>query len=447
MLAWYLGEQTPPGLPRDATGAVYRRIRESSRNTWAALIVDSIAERLNVQGYRSGAGDRELDAAVWELFTQNGVDDEQWQVYVDALLINRGYVSVLPPDDGDDVDVVIVPESPLEVTHEWVSGSRHRVNATLKVYEVANGMWRAELQTDPYVFAWVGDQGSGNEPDPALHPFTGENAARLWDAEPVQAPNEVGVVTIVPFENRRTTSTGPLSEVHAVEHVLQRIDELLVGRQVAAHFAAFKQKWATGLEVPKDPDTNEPIAPYKAAISRLWVSEDPDSRFGSFEATDLGQYTKSIDAEIGELAAISKVPAHYFLQSELANPPSADALVAGEAGLVKKCEQRQRAFGRPWRRVADLALKIAAAGVAGARDEILWGDAAVRSPSQVADAATKFKTLGVPDEALWVYVGATPQQVEQWRALRDEQDLRLAALGFPPTGVTLPPAAPAPAAG
>lgn len=443
MLAWYLGDQTPPGLPRDATGEVYRRIRESSRNTWAALIVDSIAERLEVQGYHSAAGDRELERRAWQLFQENGLDDEQWQVHVDALLAGRGYVSVTPADDGDDVPVVIVPESPLEVVHEWRTGGRRVVNAALKLFEVepGSGLWRVELTTADYAFAWIGDAGD----DATLHPFLGERSP--WDAEPLVTANDAGVVPIVPFENRRTTSTGPLSEVAQVQHVLQRIDELLVGRQVASHFAAFRQRWASGLEVPKDPETGKPVEPYKAAVSKVWISEDPESRFGSFEATDLSQYTKAISAEVGELAAISKVPAHYFVQSELANPPSADSLVASEAGLLKKCGARMRSYGESWERVARLALLLdgRSADAIGRSDEVLWADPSVRAPSQVADAAGKLKTIGVPDEALWEFIGASPQQRERWRTMRAEQDLRDAELGLlaqVPVPAVAPPPAP-----
>lgn len=440
LLAWYMGEQSPPGMPRDATGELYRRIRESSRNTWAALIVDSIAERLEVQGYRSAAGDRGLDARVWAILQANRIDDEQLQVYVDALLTGRGYVLVLP--DADDPETPIVTaESPLEVVHEWRAGGRRRIGYGLKVLELEPGLWRAELYSDDYLFTWEADAGD----DRSLDPFLGDRAP--WAGEPMIAENELELVPLVPFENRRTTSTGPLSEVGQVVNVLHRIDELLAGRQVAAHFAAFRQRWASGLEVPRDPATGKPIEPFAAAVSKLWVSEEPDARFGSFEATDLGQYTKAIEAEVAELAAISKVPSYYFLQSELANPPSADSLTAGESGLVKKCGARTRTFGESWEAVARLALLAGGDNVAplSRSDEILWAPVAVRSESQVADAATKRKAVGVPDEALWEFLGATPQEMDAWRALKAEQDLRAieaALAGVPPTpALPGPPAA------
>lgn len=424
MLAWYEGRQDPPGLPRDATGQLYRRIRESSRSTWASLIVDAIAERLEAQGYRSS--DRELAARAWELWQANRLDDEQRQVYVDALIAGRGYVLVTPPDEPD-APPAITPESPLEVTHEWEPGGRRRVRAGLKAFPIGEGWWRAELYGPDLVLAWEGEAGDDRE----RHPF-GTGRGPFVDVEPEIAANELDVVPVVPFENRRTTSTGPLSEIEQVEHTLRRVDELLCGRQVAAHFQAFRQRWATGLEVPRDPETGKPVEPFSAAVQKLWIAEDPDARFGSFEQSDLGQYTRAIESEVAELAAISRVPAHYFVHGELANPPSAESLTASEAGLVQKCRDRQKGYGESW----ELALRLALAldGVPADRvrvdDELLWRDPAVRSPAQVADAATKWKDVGVPREALWSMIGATPQQVELWRTMAAEDELR-AALAAP----------------
>lgn len=427
MLAWYLGEQDEPGLPRGHTGEVYRRMRESSRNTWASLIVETIAERLQVQGYRSAAGDRELEQRAWGILQANAIDDEQSQVYLDALLCRVGYVMVTPPDPEDpDRTPVVTAESPLEVTHEWAPGGRRRVGYALKCYDVDDGLWRAELLAPDYSFVWTADLGAESQSTV----FDADNVE--WDAEPLIGENQLQAVPVVPFENRRTTSTPPLSEVERVEHVLQRIDDLLLGRQVSSHHASFRQKWATGLEVPRDPDTGEPIEAFEASVARVWISEDPDSRFGSFEATELGQYTKTISSEVAELAAISRVPSHYFVQQELANPPSADSLTAAESGLVAKVERRQTSWGESWEQVVRFALVLDGEQLdrVGTADEVVWRDAAVRSPAQVADAATKRKAVGVPDEALWEFLGASPQQIDRWRTMRAEQDLRAAELGL-----------------
>ena len=142
---------------------------------------------------------------------------------------------------------------------------------------------------------------------------------------------------------------------------------------------------------------------------------------------------------MAELAAISRVPAHYLLSQTLANPPSAESLVAGESGLVSKVLDRQASFGEAWERVIRRALVLAGAGDnVDAGLQVLWRDPAQRSPGQVSDAAVKLQAIGVPQEALWLYVGFTPEQVERMRAQSVEQAFVQAATAPPAP----PPAAP-----
>jgi hypothetical protein len=224
------------------------------------------------------------------------------------------------------------------------------------------------------------------------------------------------VVPVVPFENRATILGGGVSELEDCIPVLRRIDKLTLDKLMTSEFGSFRQKWATGLDVPVDPETGQHVEPFKAAVDRLWVSKDDQTRFGTFDASELGPYLQAIDAEIASLAAISRVPAHYLMQANLANPPSAESLIAAESGLVAKVQERQRRFGEAWERTLRLAIALdtnTAAAEVGEL-EVTWQDAEMRNPAQVADAAVKLQSIGVPERALWAYVGATPQQIDAW---------------------------------
>ena len=77
------------------------------------------------------------------------------------------------------------------------------------------------------------------------------------------AANPLGAVPFVPFENRPTAATPGESELRELVPIMQRIQELELAKLVAAHTAVFRQKWATGLEVPRDPETGKPVEPFK----------------------------------------------------------------------------------------------------------------------------------------------------------------------------------------
>jgi Phage portal protein, SPP1 Gp6-like len=434
--AWYHGEQEYPVVKAQYRDA-YRLLIELSRTPWARLIVDTIAERLHVTGFRSGAP--ATDAEAWRLFKASSLDADERLVYTEALVTGTGYLSV----SGEGT---LAPESVFEVTHEPEPGNRRRVAAAIKVYPLEPTLreWALELYRPDATYRW---QATLSEPlEPGGFPLdTGARKPPDWEtAEPFVAANPLGVVPIVPFENRATILGGGVSELEDCIPLLRRIDKLTLDLLLTSDVASFRQKWATGLEVPVDPETGKRVEPWKAAVDRVWIAEGEagkDAKFGTFEASDLGQYLRAIEACVAALCAIARVPAHYLMQSNLANPPTAESLVSSESGLVAKCRERQRRFGESHERATALSLELAGAEARPAL-EVIWQDAEMRNPAQVADAATKLQTLEVPRRALWEYVGATPQQIAEWTLEAAGAELVALAAGpsTPPRGAAGPPA-------
>jgi Phage portal protein, SPP1 Gp6-like len=430
--AWYHGHQPDPAVQRKYSDQ-FRLLLELARTPWARLVVDTVAERLHVQGFRTADG-VQVEQQAWDLFTESALNADEWLVYTEALISGTGYVSV--SSDG-----LAAPESVFEVTHEPVPGNRRTLDAALKLYPTdwAGIGWAIDLMRPEATYRWAIDLPERLRPDGGGFPIDGRHdlTELAWEqADLFATVNPLGEVPVVPFENRATVIGGGISELEDCIPILRRIDKLTLDKMLSSDVAAFKQKWATGLEVPRDPETGKPIEQYKAAVDRLWVNENPEGRFGSFDATDLGQYLKAIDAEIAALAAISRVPSHYLLQQNLANPPSAESLVAAESGLVAKVRERQRRFGEAWEHVIELCLAIGTEAE-GVQLEVVWQDAEMRNPAQVADAAVKLQTIGVPQRALWQYVGASPQQLAEWTIEAAAAQL-VAAAAAPPTPVPTP---------
>ena len=360
--SWYRGDQPVPAVDRNYTQA-YRLFLELSRTPWARLVVDTIAERLHVQGFHAGvpAGGAAEEQSAWSIFQGAGMDADEWLIYTEALITGCGYLSV---SEGEEPGTVaIVPESGFEVTHEHSPESRRQLSAALKLFPAdwTGLLWVCELYRSEGTYRWVLELTEPPAKDGLVFPIdsvASKPAQLAWEpAEQFATPNQLGQILVVPFENRATILGGGMSELGDCLPILRRIDKLTLDKMLTSESAAFRQRWATGLEVPRGED-GQPIEPYKAAVSKLWVSEAPETKFGSFEASDLTQYLKAIDAEIAALAAISRVPAHYLLQSNLANPPSAESLVAAESGLVAKVRERQRRFGEAWERALRLGFAI-----------------------------------------------------------------------------------------
>jgi hypothetical protein len=436
--AWYRGRQELPDVPAKYQSA-YRLFLEESATPWARLVVDAIAERLRVQGFRA-AENHEAAGEAWRTFTRSRLNADQRLIYTEALIGGTGYVSVGAAAPGGEV--FIVPESAFEVTHEPNLSDRAAVAGALKMYplEWGQSVWVTELYRPEGTYRWIAQLQKPPRKAGAF-PIDELTTSRRLEWEPVgeATPNEHGIVPVIPFENRVNVLTGGQSEIEDCVPILRRIDRLTLDMLVTSHFGSFRQKWATGLVVPRDPDTGQPVEPYQAAVSRLWVNERPDGRFGTFEASPPDGHLAAIDSQIASLAAISRVPAHYLMQRNLANPPSAESLVASESGLASKVEDRQAQYGEAWEQAVTLQALMSGRPVDIEEVEVDWVNAERRNPAQTVDAAVKLQAVGVPQPAIWAYVGFTPQQVEEFTRESAAQ-LLLAAATAPTPPTETPPA-------
>jgi hypothetical protein len=189
---------------------------------------------------------------------------------------------------------------------------------------------------------------------------------------------------------------------------------------VAAEFAAFKQRWATGVEIPTDPTTGEPLQAFPAAIERLWAVESENAKFGEFGETDLNNYVAAITNRVRSLMGRTRTPG-YYIPSD-GPPPSGESLKTVETGLVAKCRSRHRHFGESWEEVMRLAFKVlddprSEASMA----ETLWADPESFSEGVRTDSLLKQMAMGVPVRVLWERAGYSQTEIAQFRQLLVEE--------------------------
>lgn len=424
--AYYTGDHPLPDAPRGAR-AEFLRLMRLARSNWMELVVDAVAERLIVDGVRFG-NQPGADLDIWStLWQPNGLDAEHGSVHTEALIGGRAAVLVWPRPGNKAPS--ITPEHPTEVYVRTAPGDRRRRVAAIKAW--TDG-------ADEYAIVWLPE---------LVHKFRRLEGRAKWepwaeDSDPDSTfTNPLHVVPVVPFDNKRRMIGVGVSELAGgVTDIQDRINETIFNRLTAARFSAFRQRWVTGMEIPVDPETNKPVEPFKAAVDRLWMTEDKEVKFGEFTATDLAPYIKACEADIQHLAAISRTPPHYLLGQSGAFP-SGESLKSTETGLVRKVSARALSFGERWEDV--IRLGLSAMDDARAADdtlEIIWRDPETKGLAELVDALVKLSGLGIPNEALWEMYGASPQQIGRWRAQAARAKLTTAAVARPAEL----PAAPAP---
>ncbi|MEU1881883.1 phage portal protein [Streptosporangium sp. NPDC020072] len=388
------------------------------------LIIDSISERLRIEGFRM-TEEPEADKEAWQIWQRNNMDSDSNASHIDALALGSAYATVWADDDGEPT---ITPESATEVYVHYKAGSRRVVDAALKRYQDDWGVQYATLWTPEAVWTSTATPSTGNP--------------RLTWTDAIHHDNPLGVVPVVPLYNRTRLRPDPFSELEPIVPLADAISKIAADALVASEYAAFPQRYIAGMEIEEDEDGN-PKSPFKIAIDRLLLSEDPNTTFGQFAAADLGNYVRLIDAYVASLAAISRIPFHYFLIGRGGQPPSGEAITSAEAGLVSKSRERMLYFGEAWEQVLRLAFKVKGDKRAEAFDsEIIWADPQYRNQSALIDSAVKLaQGLDVPRQQLWQDVGYTPQQIERFPELREE-DYKLAERKAEIALKTMPPSAP-----
>jgi hypothetical protein len=207
---------------------------------------------------------------------------------------------------------------------------------------------------------------------------------------------------------------------------------------VASEFGAAPQRWATGLEVPRDPITGQPVEIFKTMLDRMWTSKSTDTNFGQFSATDLANFVKAVEMLVQHIASQTRTPPHYFYLGG-GQPPSGESIKSAETGLVAKTRRKMRHFGESWEEVMRLSfLVIGDKGRSKITDtETIWRDPESRSEAQHMDATVKLKLLGIPDELLWERAQFSPQEIDRMKAMRAEAIAAGLALPGPPPEPTI----------
>lgn len=382
---------------KSAFGSLFRTFADN----WCAIVVDTVEERLNVQGFRFGdTPDADRDA--WRIWQRNDMDAGAQLVHREALVAGRAYVIVWAGPDGSPR---ITPESPAQVTVTHAPGDPRTVTAALKRWAEPDGTAHATLFLPDRVVR-LAARGHGGETVPASGWHTVE-----------ELDNPLGRVPVVEFVNRPSLLGRGESEIAAITAPQDAVNKLTADLMVASEYAAFRQRWVAGMEPVADPETGEAVEPFEGSVGRLWFAEDENTRFGEFEASDLKNYVNAIEMFVQHIASQSRTPPHYFfLRGEF---PSGESIQSAEAGLVAKAKRKTVHFGDAWERV--LRLAFAVAGDARADEtsaETLWADVSTRTPSEFADAIAKRVALGLPRDAALADLGYSPQAIERFRQMR-----------------------------
>lgn len=415
-------------VPRSAT-TEYKRLVDQAHFNVMPTVVDALVRNLFVDGYRTfSENGRPADVKnheVWDKVWQpNRMDSRQSALYRAAATYGYSYALVLPGEVNGQTSAVISTHSPLELT---------------AIYDRLDDQWprlamvhqhplirRAHLYGDPLADPIVNDEVS-------IDVYDDEFRYRLvkrnggWSAQGVAHKHGLGVVPVVRYlDSGGYTDRLPPGKVEPLIPAQRQLNQTTFGLLMAQQYAAFKQRWATGMAIVEDENGN-PVEPFNAAVNRVWQNESPDGRFGEFEQTDLSGYLESRKATLLYIASVAPLPPHDLLVGAGISNISAEALVALEASHRHDIAAHKTTEGESVEQTIRLAGR-ATGDTALWNDtsaQVVWRDTTPRSGGQVADMLGKFaQMLDIPPRALWERIpDVTDQDLRRWEAMALDNDL------------------------
>ncbi|MFG3585126.1 phage portal protein [Streptomyces sp. NPDC047990] len=375
--SYYEGRQPLSYMAPELQNELEESVRQVVVN-WPRLVVDSVEERLDVEGFRFPER-AEADGELWRIWQANDLDEQSQQGHLDALVMRRAYV-VVGSNADDPTTPIVTVESALDVYAEHDPRTR-RVAAAVKRWREGSGGEAVDHATLylPTVTIWyVKDSGSWVE-DPAF-----PRDQHDMDAVPVEV-----------LANRpRLKCADGTSELADIIPLSDAACKIATDMMVSAEYHATPRRVAFGFgEEDFVDEQGRRLSAFSRIIGRMWATEKSKQEGADvvqFPEADLRNFHSTLEQLAKLVASLSGLPPHFLGQST-ANPASADAIRSSEARLVKRAERKQRAWGGAWERVMRLVLRVRdGAWSDDARAlETIWRDASTPTIAQAADAAVK----------------------------------------------------------
>lgn len=407
---YYTANQPLAFLSPESKAALGNRFGRIASNI-PRLAVTALAERLRITGFTG--------ADVWADWIANDLDQLSGVAHREALLFGDSFAMVWADANGRPKVTI---ESAKQVAVQRDPGSREIVAAVKR--------WETKTTTEAVLYL----------PGEIVRLRANQTGATTSGFQTVERiANPLGVVPVVNLRNSdRLLDEHGSSEIDDLMPLCDGLNKSLADMLTTSEYVGRPRRWATGIELTEEPvldDDGQPVTdPEGEPVmvetnpipegARAMISESENAKFGQLAAADLAGYEASVRVLLGQVMAVSTLPAHY-VGVFTDNPASADALRAAEASLTARAEARQATFGRAWEQVGRLIVAVRdGADPASVECRVQWADAATRSVAQEADAVVKLYQAGLlPQTAALKKLGYSDDEVAEIRVARRAEAL------------------------
>lgn len=308
---------------------------------WPRIVVDSLDERLDVEGFRFSDG-VDADTDLWDIWQANNLDEESQLAHLDGLVYGSAFITVGTNDDPSGQPIMAV-ESPLDLACRYDARTR-TITSAFRLFT-----FQRQRQATLYL------------PNETIS--LSQSATGSWLVLDRDQHN-LGQVPVVRMANRaRITDRYGRSEITPeIVSLTDAACRTLMSLEVAREFYAAPQRYILGASESafQGPD-GTPKSAWETYLGKVLALErDEDGNVptvGQFTPYNPDAFTKVIDTYAKIITSITGLPSEY-LGITTVNPSSADAIRMNSDRLINKVKRKQRSFEGAWEDAMRLALLI-----------------------------------------------------------------------------------------
>lgn len=409
---------------------------------WIAVVVDTVLDRINLNGFDYDTGEKKSDKEdpdvettktpqqefledMWDDFNMELLADD---VHEAASVTGEGYIIAWKEETTEDLgNGTAEDKSVIDVFYN----DPRMCHVFYDPYRPTDKRYAAKLWVDsegyPCMILYYPDRlehyksiskiktgqlSLGNASSFRPDPEYGEDGVE---------PNEYGIIPVFHFKAGRTSGKR---EIGKSEISLQdAINKLFADMMVSSEFTTWTQRVIISQADPGDLKNT--------AGSNWWIPAGDGKGEGSkvleLGAKSLDNYLEAMDKLSQALAIISRTPKHYLMLVGAA--PSGDALLAMEAPLVKKVQKRISSYEVEWKNLVMFLFMLN-----GFEDEDpnnivpIWSPVETSQPLAIAQTIKTEGEAGIPLETSLRRQGWGSDEIEQMRKDKSVQEKRTSSL-------------------
>lgn len=405
MFTYYDGEQ-PLTYTNTRLADIFKDLDAYFAENWCSVVVDSTRDRINLREVQVKS---QTAARIWkEMWERTELSLESDETHEAALVAGEAYVIVWKDEDGK-VDAYANDPRLCHVFYDAQFPRKKKYAA--KWFEDDDGKLQLTLYYPDRLEYYI----SSGEAKSSI------DASSFVAKEPASAVNPFGEIPVFHFRLAQRKAKSDLKSVIAPQN---GINKLLTDMMVTAEYLAYPQRY-----IISNAETQGKVRNAPNEILDLPAGDGmgQQTQAGQFPAAELKNYLDAIDNLATAISSITRTPKHYFFS--VGSNLSGEALMAMEAPLNKKAQDRIDRFAPVWKQVVLFMLKAAGQLVKTDEVEIVFDKPETIQPRTQAETRQLNINAGMPLKTILRDEGKSDAYIKQVEKDLEEQSTRQADLG------------------